>query len=218
MTLSIGHRLRIAREGKGLSLPDVAHQTRIPVSRLRDLEEDTYTTFGSLTYARNFLKDYSKLMGVDASEVMEQLHAPPLGGTQDYRYLLQNYGNWFRGRSSASRGATSSSVMPKGGSMGLVAAICAAVMLVGMGMLLGAAFLGDRKPVTQASLEPPIEIRAAKPAPLPETQVPSFAAPKAVPVEEDRTQPASVSKPKIAPGVIPKALPVDVPKAIKPQR
>src|ERR1700712_2785384 len=96
MTITLGHRLRLARESKGLSLQDIAHQTRIPVPRLRDLEEDTYTTFGSLTYARTFLKDYSHLMGVDAHEVLEEMHAPPLGGAQDYRYLVQTYGTWTR--------------------------------------------------------------------------------------------------------------------------
>jgi cytoskeletal protein RodZ len=226
MTLTVGQRLHIARESKGLSLQDVAHQTRMPVQRLRDLEEDTYTTFGGLTYARTFLKDYSQLMGVDAHAVLDELHAPPLGGVNDYRYLVQSFGKWTRNRSSFSyaRDNNNTSVMTKGRSMGLMAGICGAVMLIGVGMLVGAAMVGEHK----TAAPPPVmeEVRTARPAPLPETQSPSFATPaaqavpQALPVEDGgKAQPQTFKKPKIAPGVIPKALPVvDVPKGSKPQR
>jgi len=225
MTHSLGHRLRTARESKGLSLQDVAHQSRIPVPRLRDLEEDTYTTFGSLTYARTFLKDYAGRMGIDAHEILDEMHAPPLGGTQDYSYLVRNYGTWTRSR-RRSAGYDNSPVMVKGRSMGMVAAICGAVLLIGMGMLLGAAFVGEKKPVSTLPKEPAIEIRLAKTPSQPETREAPFSPPKALPAEEEKALPATpadvapAKKMNIAPGVIPKALPVvDVPpKAAKAQR
>ena len=222
MTHSLGHRLRTARESKGLSLQDVAHQSRIPVPRLRDLEEDTYTTFGSLTYARTFLKDYAHRMGIDAHEVLDEMHAPSLGGSGDYRYLVQNYGTWTRRRASS---YDNSPVMAKGRSMGLVAAICGAVLLIGMGMLLGAAFVGERKPATPPSAEPAIEIRLAKTPSQPETREAPFSPPKALPAEDDKAPspapaPSWAKKPQIPEGTIPKALPVvdPPPKAAKAQR
>ena len=222
MTHSLGHRLRTARESKGLSLQDVAHQSRIPVPRLRDLEEDTYTTFGSLTYARTFLKDYAHRMGVDAHEILEEMHSPALGGSSDYRYLVQNYGTWTRKRSVAPSAYSNSPVMAKGRSMGLVAAICGGVLLIGMGKLLGAAFVGERKPSgPPPSSEPAIDVRLASAPSQPETREAPFSVPKALPAEDEKTSPpAPVKNPKIPEGTFPKALPVVDPpaKAAKAQR
>jgi cytoskeletal protein RodZ len=230
MTLSVGQRLHIARESKGLTLQDVSHQTRIPVARLRDLEDDTYTTFGSLTYARTFLKDYSGLMGVDAHEVLEEMHAPPLGGANSYKYLVQNYGTWTRKRSSSATHVRTP-IMAKSGSMGLVAALCGAVLLVGMGVLLGATLVNHKTPAPAPAYAE--EVRAASPAPLPETQsipftgaaqVPSAPEPTvALTVGGDKTNKTPEQTPppkklKLAPGEIPKALPVIEPKSSKAQR
>ncbi len=227
MTLTVGQRLHIARESKGLTLQDVSHTTRIPVPRLRDLEEDTYTTFGSLTYARTFLKDYSDLMGVDAHEVLEEMHAQPLGGADSYKYLVQNYGTWTRKRSS-SAGYVRSPMMAKSGSMGLAAILSGAVLLIGMGVLLGATFVNHKAPAPAPALTE--EVRAASPAPLPETQSVPFAGAAQVPSTPEPTVALTVGnskadkaveqtpppkKLKLAPGEIPKALPVIEPKSSK---
>jgi cytoskeletal protein RodZ len=232
MTLTLGQRLHIARESKGLSLQDVSHTTRIPVPRLRDLEEDTYTSFGSLTYTKNFLKDYSKLLEVDASEVLDQMHAPALGGARDYQYLLKNYGTWTRrSPSRPSSSYDSAPSMARSGSMGVMAGICAALLVFGMGMLLGAAFLGgEHKPAPQAQTDQEVT-RRAEPAPQPETHVVPFSTPApdlqslpASPAPTQAARPVSADKkdakgeapfkrPNLAPGVIPKALPVEEPKA-----
>ena len=215
MSLTVGQRLHIARESKGLSLQDVAHSTRIPVPRLRDLEQDTYTTFGSLTYARSFLQDYSKLMGVDAHEVLEEMHTPPLGGTPDYKYLLQSFGTWTR---KGSRDAAAPA-MARGRSFGMVAGICAALLVFGMGILLGSAILGgDHKAPSKGQGAPLEEVRSARPAPLPETQSPSFAAPVALPPPVEAQPAAPFKRPNVAPGTILKALPVEEPKNTKAKR
>ncbi len=98
MNLSLGHRLKASRDSRGLSLADAAHETRIPVQRLRHLEEDNYAAFGSMTYARSFLKLYSDFLGVDASEILEDLPPAVMGGAQDYRYLTDSFGPWLRER------------------------------------------------------------------------------------------------------------------------
>jgi len=95
MPPTLGQRLKHAREARHLTLMDVAHQTRIPVSRIKDLEEDNYTSFGSLTYAKSFLKSYSELLSVKADEVLSHLHPPTLGGSRDYRYLVEDHGLWI---------------------------------------------------------------------------------------------------------------------------
>lgn len=98
MVISLGQRLRAAREKRGLSMEDAAHQTRIPEFRLQHLERDNYAAFGSMTYARAFLKLYSRYLAVDASEVLSDLPASRLGGRRDYRYLVEEYGRWIPSR------------------------------------------------------------------------------------------------------------------------
>jgi len=119
--------------------------------------------------------------------------------------------------------------MARSGSMGVMAGICAALLVFGMGMLLGAAFLGgEHKPTPQAQADSEVT-RRAEPAPQPETHVVPFSSltpdtqslpvtpgTAALPVSGDRKDSkgeASFKRPSLAPGVIPKALPVEEPKA-----
>ncbi|MFN7564729.1 MAG: helix-turn-helix domain-containing protein [Prosthecobacter sp.] len=95
MNQPLGHRLKAARESRGLSLMDAAHETRIPVTRLQHLEAENYAAFGSMTYARSFLKLYSDFLGVNASEVLDELPSAMLGGPQDYRHLVDSFGPWL---------------------------------------------------------------------------------------------------------------------------
>jgi cytoskeletal protein RodZ len=98
MTLTLGQRLREARETRGLSLLDAAHETRIPALRLQHLEEDNLASFGSLTYARSFLKLYSDFLAVDAAPTLDDLPSAVFAGPQDYRYLTESFGPWVRER------------------------------------------------------------------------------------------------------------------------
>lgn len=94
MHRTIGQTLRAAREARGLSFSDVAHQTRIPAQRVQQLEDDNFAAFGSMAYAKSFLKKYSRFLDVDASDVAESLPSPMLGGPADYRYLITTHGPW----------------------------------------------------------------------------------------------------------------------------
>lgn len=114
---SIGQKLIAARKARGLSLPDVAHVTKIPVARLQLLENDNLAAFGSMAYARSFLKLYSRFLGVDASDVLEGLPTPVLGGARDYKYLTDHLGDWVPEPREGRRGARmrAPSVRPKAG-------------------------------------------------------------------------------------------------------
>lgn len=95
MQRTIGQVLRTAREARGLTFLDVSHETRIPPNRLQQLEDDNFAAFGSMAYAKSFLKNYSRYLGVDASEVVDGLPVPVLGGPSDYRYLTETQGAWI---------------------------------------------------------------------------------------------------------------------------
>lgn len=78
--LSIGGRLRAAREAKGLSLQDVANQTRIPVRHLQHVEQEQWDDLPAVTYCVGFVRAYGNAVGLDGSElgreVREQFGGP----------------------------------------------------------------------------------------------------------------------------------------------
>ena len=70
---TVGERLRAAREEKGLSLEDVAAQTRIPQRHLESLETADWDKLPAPTYTTGFAKSYAS--------AGEQLRAE-MGGTR----------------------------------------------------------------------------------------------------------------------------------------
>jgi cytoskeleton protein RodZ len=76
---SIGERLRVAREEKGLSLEDVAHQTRIPIRHLQHIERGEWEALPAITYSIGFARAYANTVGLDGpaigAEVRELLGA-----------------------------------------------------------------------------------------------------------------------------------------------
>jgi cytoskeletal protein RodZ len=77
--LTVGERLRAAREERGLSLEDVAAQTRIPQRHLESIERAEWDNLPAPTYTTGFAKSYASVVGLDRTEVGEQLRAE-LGG------------------------------------------------------------------------------------------------------------------------------------------
>jgi cytoskeletal protein RodZ len=71
--VSAGQRLRAAREEKGLSLEDVAAQTRIPRRHLESLENGDWERLPAPTYTTGFAKSYASVVGLDRAEIYEQL-------------------------------------------------------------------------------------------------------------------------------------------------
>jgi cytoskeleton protein RodZ len=77
----VGERLRAAREEKGLSLEDVAAQTRIPQRHLESLEVADWDKLPAPTYTTGFAKSYATAVGLDRTEIGEQLRAE-MGGSR----------------------------------------------------------------------------------------------------------------------------------------
>ena len=73
MAYTLGKQLAQSRAKHNLSVEDIAHRTRIPGSIVKYLENDDYSHFPNLVYAKSFLKMYSHYLDVDASEFLEEL-------------------------------------------------------------------------------------------------------------------------------------------------
>ena len=80
-TTSVGERLRAAREEKKLSLDEVATQTRIPLRHLQSLEDSDWSRLPAPTYTIGFAKSYASVVGLDRTEIGEDLRAE-MGGVR----------------------------------------------------------------------------------------------------------------------------------------
>jgi len=150
MTASFGQMLIAAREQRGLSIEDAAHETRIPVQRLRYLESGNIAAFGSLTYARSFMRQYSDFLGVDASAMLEELPEGALGGERDYRYLTQSQGPWLRERAKAAERSTA----PAAHRVRTIKSPLPAAIAVFVIVLAGAAMWGEHVAKMNQKVEP----------------------------------------------------------------
>src|SRR3954452_7681801 len=70
---TVGERLRVAREAKGLSLEDVAAQTRIPQRHLASIETADWDSLPAPTYTIGFAKNYASAVDLDRAEIGMQL-------------------------------------------------------------------------------------------------------------------------------------------------
>ncbi len=73
--MTVGQRLREAREASGMSIEDVAAQTRIPTRHLASLEASDWDKLPAATYSIGFAKNYAGAIGLDRNEIGEQLRA-----------------------------------------------------------------------------------------------------------------------------------------------
>ncbi len=73
MTLSIGQRLKQAREYRLLSLEKASDATRIRVVYLQALEADDFSVMPSPVHGRGFLRNYAEFLGLNLDEVIAEL-------------------------------------------------------------------------------------------------------------------------------------------------
>jgi len=83
---TLGSVFAFARESRGIPLDQAAHETRIRIQCLRDLEGDNLSHL-SPGYARLFIMDYARYLGVPLGTIKDRL--PEVGefGTQGYEYI-----------------------------------------------------------------------------------------------------------------------------------
>ena len=87
MVNSVGKKLQQSRLNKQLSIEEAARVTRIRPDKLLDLEEDNYSNFPSMSYAKGFLLLYARFLGVDVRDFADTLHAANPVSSDDYEYL-----------------------------------------------------------------------------------------------------------------------------------
>jgi cytoskeletal protein RodZ len=71
----IGEQLSTARRKLGLTTTQIAERLRMRKMFVEALEREEWATIGEFVYVRGFLKNYAKLLGLDAPALVEQLSA-----------------------------------------------------------------------------------------------------------------------------------------------
>jgi len=71
--LTAGGRLRAAREAAGLTLVDLAGETKIPVRMLTLIEAGDYAALPAKAYATGFSRTYARALGLDENEILAEV-------------------------------------------------------------------------------------------------------------------------------------------------
>ena len=71
--LTAGGRLRAAREAAGLTLVDMAGETKIPVRMLTLIEAGDYAALPAKAYATGFSRTYARALGLDENEILAEV-------------------------------------------------------------------------------------------------------------------------------------------------
>ena len=80
---SFGSWLRRQREAREISLREIAETSKISLRYLEALEEDRFDVLPAPVFARGFLREYSKVVGLDPDEVVNTYLAALSGGADD---------------------------------------------------------------------------------------------------------------------------------------
>ncbi|WP_461310489.1 helix-turn-helix domain-containing protein, partial [Azonexus hydrophilus] len=70
---SVGQTLRQAREARQLPLADVARALKLGERQLTALESDQWSELPGATFVRGFVRNYARLLALDAAPLMETL-------------------------------------------------------------------------------------------------------------------------------------------------
>jgi cytoskeletal protein RodZ len=81
MSLTLGEKLRQAREERGITISEVAEQTRISPLYLESIEKDEYKILPGGIFNKGFIKSYAKYVGVDENEALQD-YAKVLASTE----------------------------------------------------------------------------------------------------------------------------------------
>ncbi len=68
---TLGGFFRQARERQGLSLDQIASQTRIPPQHLQALEEEDFASLPAKVFTKGFVRSYARALGLDEEEALQ---------------------------------------------------------------------------------------------------------------------------------------------------
>ena len=76
---SVGDTLRRTREAQGLSISEVANALKLNPRQIEALESGRFDQLPGLAFTRGFLRNYARLLKIDAAPLLAGLQAPDAG-------------------------------------------------------------------------------------------------------------------------------------------
>ncbi|HHW69674.1 MAG TPA: helix-turn-helix domain-containing protein [Tenericutes bacterium] len=70
----IGEKLRIARENMGISVEEAAEDLKLRPSQIENIENGKMEAFKDITYLKYFIRDYSKYLGLDKDDMVDEFN------------------------------------------------------------------------------------------------------------------------------------------------
>jgi cytoskeleton protein RodZ len=86
----LGKKLQEARLARNLTLDEAGRMTKIRPGRLQEIENEDFSEFASLAYAKGFLLIYGKFLDVDVSPYLEAFETSESMTVDGYAYLQDN--------------------------------------------------------------------------------------------------------------------------------
>ena len=83
----LGKKLREARLARGMTLDEAGRLTKIRPGRLEEIENEDFSQFASLAYAKGFLLIYGKFLAVDVTPYLEAFESSESVTVDGYSYL-----------------------------------------------------------------------------------------------------------------------------------
>ena len=203
----LGKKLQEARLARNLTLDEAGRMTKIRPGRLQEIENEDFSEFASLAYAKGFLLIYGKFLDVDVSPYLEAFETSESVTVDGYSYLQDNPApkpsrtNVVRPRSSGGGGGGRGSFMP---------------FVIGV-IVLVVGFVGMKWILEVQRLKPgPPQIVGVSPTTAPEKVV----APRAQPLENAPSPTPAVAVTPITqptPAIVLAPSPIPQPMAAEPE-
>ena len=70
----IGEKLKAAREEKGVSIKEAAEDLNMRVTQIENIEAGNLKSFKDVFYLKMFIRDYSKYLGLNPTEVLDEFN------------------------------------------------------------------------------------------------------------------------------------------------
>lgn len=77
MEVSVGQVLREAREAQNMTLEDVAMRLRLMHRQVEAMETDDFGSLGQPVFARGFVRNYARLMGLQPETLLARMEGAP---------------------------------------------------------------------------------------------------------------------------------------------
>ena len=202
----LGKKLQEARLARNLTLDEAGRMTKIRPGRLQEIENEDFSEFASLAYAKGFLIIYGKFLDVDVSPYLEAFETSESVTVDGYSYLQDN---------PAPKPSRTSVVRPRSGGGGggrgsFMPFIIGVIVLVG-------GFVGMKTLLEVQRLKPgPRQVVGVSPTAVPEKVI----APHALPIENaPNPTPATAITPMTqpTPAIVAAPSPIPQPSASEPE-